>query len=90
MLHHYFYNSMNNKKVQFILREKDNPDFLRKYDIVKRVRYTQKGKKRICVYLNFMFLQEVYRLKKLLRIVMITILILAVDLYGNYSFHNIY
>ncbi|AAS42888.1 hypothetical protein BCE_3985 [Bacillus cereus ATCC 10987] len=22
MLHHYFYNSMNNKKVQFILREK--------------------------------------------------------------------
>ena len=55
MLHHYFYNSMNSKKVQFILREKDNPDFLRKYDIVKRVRYTQKGKKRICVYLNFMF-----------------------------------
>lgn len=30
-----------------------------------------------------MFVQEVYRLKKLLRIVMITVLILAIDLYGK-------
>lgn len=56
MLHHYFYNSMNNKKVQFILREKvESRLFLRKYDIVKRVRYTQKRKEKDLCISQFMF-----------------------------------
>lgn len=50
---------------------------------MKRVRYTQKERKGF-VYISILcFVQEVYRLKKLLRIVMITFLILAVDLYGK-------
>ncbi len=57
---------------------------MQKYDIVKRVRYTQKKERKGFVYISILcFVQEVYRLKKLLRIVMITILILAVDLYGK-------
>ncbi len=50
---------------------------------MKRVRYTQKEEKDLCISQFLCFVQEVYRLKKLLRIVMITFLILAVDLYGK-------
>ena len=56
MLHHYFYNSMNNKKVQFILREKDNPDFLRKYDIVKEYGTQKKRKEKdLCISQFYVF-----------------------------------
>lgn len=37
----------------------------------------------VCVYLNFMVIQEVYNLKKLFRIIVIIFLILAIDLYGK-------
>lgn len=57
---------------------------------MKRVRYTQKERKGF-VYISILcFVQEVYRLKKLLRIVMITFLILAVDLYGEITRFTIY
>lgn len=37
----------------------------------------------VCVYLNFMGIQEVYNLKMLFRVIVITILILAFELYGK-------
>lgn len=51
---------MNNEKSQFILREKgESRLFLLKYDIVKIVRYTQKGRQAF-VYISILCLTRRY------------------------------